>query len=150
MALMDFMIASLAKNSLWYDQLTLGGEFRVLDFRVGGNVYIPLGSTARVTSSVKTQGENGVVPYKNNLFYIGVVNEDHTEYALTGIDLEVGYDVPQVKGLTAYLGAYHFSHSSVPTVSGPRLSVDYNVLGLLDKKPQLAKQSFRHRDGAAR
>lgn len=117
-------------QKLKYSQLTLGGEYKFGDWSFGSNVYVPLDTSKREISNTplgeaqKYQGDKFTVMYGDNII---------TEYALYGIDAEVGYTLPKLPELTAYLGGYYFKHSDSRTIAGPRAALQYDVAPLLGK-----------------
>ena len=83
-------------------------------------MYLPVGTKSHeVARRLHAQAK----PYQGDKFIIDFGEEIDTEYALTGIDFEVGHAIPKVKGLKGYLGGYYFSHSKVDKVMGPRATL---------------------------
>lgn len=68
-----------------------------------------------------------------------VTKNFRNEKAMAGTDAEIGYEF--IEGLVGYAGGYYFGGSDVPTVSGPRARLTYDlslknngrVLGIFDK-----------------
>lgn len=117
-------------QKLKYSQLTLGGEYKTSDWSFGSNVYLPLGKSKRDMSRANRSEAQA---YQNDKFILLYGGNVVTEYALYGLDAEVGYTPPKLPELTAYLGGYYFKHSDSRTITGPRAALQYDVAPLLGK-----------------
>ena len=124
-----------SSHNLNYSQLTLGGEWKTLQFSLGGNMYLPLGATEHEIDSSPKPGASQAVDNGNGTFVVELVNDLNREYILWGADIELGYQLPALSGLTAYVGAYYFDHQKAETIAGPRLSLQYDVLQHIKQAP---------------
>ena len=126
-----FYDRKMSENNNWFTQLTIGGELKTKRFSLGGNVYLPVGTKSHeVARRLHAQAR----PYRGDTFVIDYGDMVDTEYALSGVDAEVGYAIPKVTGLKGYLGGYYFSHSKVDKVMGPRATLVYDLSSLMPTK----------------
>ena len=122
--------------------MTLGGELKAEQWWVSGNVYLPFGTTAY---HVDRTYHGTLHPHEDedDLFIIKHHNETTTEYALRGVDLEVGYSLPWIEDLSVYVGGYYFDHDKTEAVKGPKLGVIYDVASLVEKQlPFVSRLEF--------
>ena len=129
-----FYDAKQSVNSKNYTQLTFGGEWKMANYSLGGNVYIPMG-TQKNEVSRKQYPQLITNPAQADTFLVSLNDDVLYEYAYQGLDIEAGYQVPQLPGLTTYVGAYHFTHKDADAITGPRLSVEYDVLQHIKQAP---------------
>lgn len=99
----------------YFNQVTVGAEALSLDWDLRGNVYAPIGRTAREVDSLNTAELSGS----------SVIFRGGEERALGGFDAEIGWRVPLFEAeagqqLRVYAGGYRFADDGVPTVAGPR------------------------------
>ena len=114
----------------WYNQITLGAEWKLKDWSFGGNAYIPVGTTKNITKSVDSSGAE---VYQGDKFIIGYQNNIETEYAMHGFDFEAGYTLPALPELTARLGGFYFNHKDTKAIVGPRAGLSYDFAPMLGK-----------------
>lgn len=103
-----------------FNQVTVGGEWLGADWDVRVNGYIPFNDSKTHTQANPNGSGSGFVG--NQL----LVNTDQTvsEEALKGVDLELGYKLGFLDGVTdatrIYAGGYHFEGDRAEDVSGWR------------------------------
>ncbi|MCP4474178.1 MAG: hypothetical protein GY821_06350 [Gammaproteobacteria bacterium] len=133
------MLRSQAEN--WFNQVSGGFEYWHERFFIGANGYLPFIDTtqedegANVAFGTHPAGSND----PNSNVYGYILYAKGRESALPGVDGEVGYKV--FGGLNIFAGGYFFHRSSVPTVWGPKATVEYNfyprpyhrILGLFSR-----------------
>ncbi len=133
------MLRSQAEN--WFNQVSGGFEYWHERFFIGANGYLPFIDTtqedegANVAFGTHPAGSND----PNSNVYGHILYAKGRESALPGVDGEVGYNV--FGGLNIFAGGYFFHRSSVPTVWGPKATVEYNfyprpyhrILGLFSR-----------------
>lgn len=117
-------------ESQWFNQITLGGEYKFNNTSFGANLYIPVGTTTH-TSQTNYAEARAFQADKFNIVYGDLIV---TEYAMYGADIEIGYELPFLPGLTAYFAGYYFNHKNVEdAITGPRVSLSYDVAPYLGK-----------------
>lgn len=135
---LDWRKSTVGNNFI---QSTLGLEYWVNKFFVGGNVYLPLGERK------KTVGEDVSISTRD----MQVSFEDITiteqveqrtikrkyERIMPGVDAEIGHAITD--NLTGYIGGYYFTAEQTATVAGPKVRLTYNyqkstgrILGIID------------------
>lgn len=109
----------------YFNQITLGGEYWMGRWFIGGNIYQPIGIHGREITSSAINGD-------------WVTRDKKYEKAVPGIDAEVGYDFTD--SITGYVGGYYYHDGDIGTKYGPkaRLSYDWSldkgrILGVFDK-----------------
>lgn len=112
-----------SNQSNYFNQVTIGGELKTLQWSYGANVYIPVGTTSVVSHNFD---DVSLVNSTTSSFQ-NIVYRNGVEKAMPGADVEVGYTPTQFKHFTGYLGAYYFNASEVPTVAGPRARITYDM-----------------------
>ena len=108
----------------WFNQITVGGEFKTNQFSLGANLYLPITKNKQSVRVDKMHAR----PYEVTKFKLEYGEDVTTEYAMKGADLELGYAIPRVKGLTAYLGGYYFTHKETEKVAGPRAGLALDMI----------------------
>lgn len=127
----DIVGNGIAGGMVWFDrrstaqdskfnQVTVGGEYLTEGWDVRVNGYVPLNDSKTFTQANPNGSGAGFVG--NQV----LVNTDQTlvEEALPGADLEIGYRLPFMDGITDatrfYAGGYHFDGDRAEDVSGFR------------------------------
>lgn len=116
----------------YFNQITVGGEVKTMQWSYGANVYMPIGSKAVTDHSYDNVG---LVTSTTNSSLQNIVYTNGQEKALPGADAEIGYTPSQFNNLTTYLGGYYFKTSDVPTISGPRARITYDIPWLNTNNP---------------
>lgn len=110
----------LTQRDSEFNQVTVGGEWLTEDWDVRVNGYVPLNDSNTFTQANPNGSGAGFAG--NQVF----VNTDQTvvEEALPGADLEIGYRLKFLDGITdatrVYAGGYHFEGDQAEDVSGFR------------------------------
>ena len=112
----------------WFNQITVGGEFKTNRYSLGANLYLPI---TKDKQSVREDVMHAK-PYQGDKFILEYGEDVTTEYAMKGADLELGYAIPGVSGLTAYLGGYYFTHKETEKVAGPRAGLALDMIPYFD------------------
>lgn len=102
----------------YFSQATLGGEFWQGQWSVGGNVYIPFGTTKYAQSSLNQAQLTGTGLTRNISYNFG------RDVAYAGVDVLAGYEWKP--GFIGYIGGYYFNRSDYPKVTGPMARVVYH------------------------
>ena len=127
-------------NNFSYDQITLGGEFKTQQWLMGGNVYIPMGTTKN-TFNVKSSGGSDIILNDDGSFNVGVFSQNDFEVAYAGADVWWGqHDFLKTKGLNLTVGGFYFTHADYTDIVGPRVSADYDMLQFMSHKPSWLDQ----------
>jgi hypothetical protein len=108
-----------SQTKRYYSQLNAGVEFWLKRFFVGGNVYVPFGTTVYDNDAVN---QAYLVPTTTSYRY-NIAYAQGKERAMPGADAEVGVDINH--GLTAYAGGYYFDHTDARRITGPKLRATY-------------------------
>jgi hypothetical protein len=103
----------------YYNQANAGLEFWLKRFFIGGNVYVPFGSTVYDNDSLNLAY---LVP-TDTAYRYNIVFEQGKERAMPGGDAEIGYDFTH--NLTLYGGGYYFDHADAKSIAGPKLRATY-------------------------
>jgi hypothetical protein len=98
-----------------FNQVTLGVEALSQDWDLRANYYAPVGRRSHNVDSLSTAEVSGT----------SVIFRGGEERSLGGFDAEIGWRVPLFdasadRQFRIFGGAYHFSESGVPDVTGPR------------------------------
>ncbi|CAL7962278.1 Protein translocase subunit SecA (modular protein) [Gammaproteobacteria bacterium] len=116
-----------------FNQLTLGLEYWVDKWFVGGNIYKPIGKTTAYVERTSLPDKQEI----RNIIVTRTTTNKYYEKALSGVDAEIGYAITD--NLTSYAGGYYFNAKETNSVIGPkiRLTYDYRkttgrILGVLD------------------
>lgn len=118
----------------FFNQATVGAELKNIVWSYGLNVYMPFGQKARVNHNF----DDATLVAGNNAYsFNNILYRNGKEKALPGADAEIGYSLPNVAGFTGYLGGYYFKTADVPTISGPRVRVTYDLPGFFSKDSTL-------------
>ena len=131
-----------------FNQVTGGVEWFGEHFDIKANTYIPL-NKKKTHSQANPNGTDGRLAGSQI-----VVNTDQVvvEEALTGIDFELGYNLPFLQEYTdstrVYGGAYHFEGDDAENVSGWRTRIsaditeDIQIGGRFQRDDVRGSQSF--------
>lgn len=93
-----------------FNQLAIGGEYRISRLFLGTNFYKPIGTTKNsISDTVITAAGIG----------------RHYEKALPGIDAEIGYDLTD--NFSGYISGYYFKNSDHQNIYGPKASLTYDI-----------------------
>ena len=119
----------------YFNQITVGGEYWIQNWFIGANYYQPIGGKTKELSPILSENTAPTGTYTTTW----VTKNFRNEKAMAGTDAEIGYEF--IEGLVGYAGGYYFGGSDVPTVSGPRARLTYDlslknngrVLGIFDK-----------------
>jgi len=105
----------------YFNQAHAGFEFWQNRFFVGGNVYVPVGTSVYNNDALNVASLSSTsTSYRYNIAF-----EAGKERALPGADAEVGYDI--TPSLTVYGGGYYFDHSDARSIAGPKLRATYTL-----------------------
>jgi hypothetical protein len=102
-----------------FNQVTLGVEALSQDWDLRANYYAPVGRRSHNVDSLNTAEVSGTT----------VLFRGGEERSMGGFDAEIGWRVPLFdasadRQFRIFGGAYHFSESDVPDVSGPRVRAE--------------------------
>lgn len=102
-----------------FNQVTLGVEALSQDWDLRANYYAPVGRRSHNVDNLNTAEVSGTT----------VLFRGGEERSMGGFDAELGWRVPVFeasadKQFRIFGGAYHFSESGMPDVSGPRLRAE--------------------------
>lgn len=128
MGVYSFFDRKRTKNQSYFSQITIGGEYMTKNWSYGMNVYLPVGKTENI---IDRQNIAYSESYNNNQFITNYGDLVTKEVSMKGIDAEIGYSVPFIKGLDVYAGGYYFDHKLAEPVAGPKLSFSYNLMPVL-------------------
>jgi hypothetical protein len=103
----------------YYNQANAGLEFWLKRFFVGGNVYIPFGTTVYDNDALNV----AYLVSTGSSFRYNIAYEQGKERAMPGGDAEIGYDV--TPNFTLYGGGYYFDHADAKSIAGPKLRATY-------------------------
>lgn len=116
-----------ADNDKCFNQLVFGtGNWWGKVF-IGGNYYQPIGKKFSITGLHREVG--GQIKYNNEFITVEELYDlmrGNESKAARGFDAELGYEF--VPGLVGYAGGYYFKATGLPEVTGPRVSLSYNLL----------------------
>lgn len=98
-----------------FNQVTLGVEALSQDWDLRANYYAPVGRRSHNVDSLNTAEVSGT----------SVIFRGGEERSMGGFDAEIGWRVPLFdaradRQFRIFGGAYHFSESGVPDITGPR------------------------------
>ncbi len=102
-----------------FNQVTIGIEALSQDWDLRANYYAPVGRRSHNVDSLNTAEVSGTT----------VLFRGGEERSMGGFDTEIGWRVPLFdasadRQFRIFGGAYHFSESGVPDVSGPRVRAE--------------------------
>lgn len=115
-------------NDNYFSQVTLGVEALSQDWDLRANYYAPVGVRAHTLGS--TAGGDTTAAVSGATVQIITTGSSRTEErSLGGFDAEIGWRVPVFeagadKQFRIFGGAYHFSETGLPDVSGPRVRAE--------------------------
>lgn len=114
-----------------FSQVTIGAELYTDSWLFRGNMYKPESSGKTVdtlsgSNEVGLSGTEVILQQTNSLVA--------KEYALPGIDVEVGrrFDLSNNDEFWLYAGYFNFNRSEAPKIAGPRLRAEYRQYDVLD------------------
>lgn len=111
-----------------FNQVSFGSEYKSTTWLGDFNIYLPFGHTSVVDHAFDMPQ---LVNSNNQYGFQNIIYRNGAEKALHGFDAEIGYKVSALPALTTYLGAYYFTATDTPTVSGPHIHLLYQLPGLL-------------------
>ncbi|MBU6234991.1 MAG: inverse autotransporter beta domain-containing protein [Alphaproteobacteria bacterium] len=126
----------IAGANIWYDrrhtdlgtnfnQVTVGAEWLGDEWDARANVYIPLNKKKDYIGAVA--GGGGFTGTQ----IVAFSNQNLTEEALTGVDLEFGWRLPLMDAYTdstrVYGGGYHFTGDDADDVTGYRVRITSDI-----------------------
>jgi len=127
----------LRRSPNWYtyNQLTFGAELLGTNFDFRANTYWPIGQTSNVMSTSTPAPTAAVSGTSLLVTFPGTTTT--AEYAMTGFDAEAGVRIPifDMKGpydLRFYAGGYSFTNGMTPSITGPRLRLEFTTYKIPD------------------
>jgi hypothetical protein len=111
-----------------FHQVTLGGEFKTVEWTLRGNYYIPTGTT---TYNYHPTDGAELRPAQDGSGYQNLFISNTIERSLQGFNAEIGHNISAIPGLSLYGGYYHFDQTGLDeAVAGPRFRAEYQLASL--------------------
>lgn len=107
-----------------YDQLAASAELLGDVWGLRGNVYVPMSTRNRLIS--ENSDFSADPSYLGRNILLGLIDRDR-EVALSGADLELGYNVQSLPGLRLNSGYYYYQGPEVGAAHGAKVRANYQM-----------------------